>query len=404
MIEDQDYRELFSETRSFIARFIDCDVNVLNACVAFIAHTYVADQCNYAPRLFITSATKQCGKSVLIKVLKDLVHKGEYCIDPSPAVLYSLIELEHPTLLIDELDRLYERKDTSAITAILNSGFERGAKVPRVGWDKDGKRIIERYDVFGPVVIAGIDKGYLPDTLDDRVIELRLSKNIGPEKAEYDPILIAEETSALKARFQKFTDAIRDKIRSADPGIPAGIRDRYKNKWKTLFALADLMDNCDRVTDVTSAQEVGLCGHNVRQAALTLLRDQQDKEAEQTDYSVLVIHHIDEIFDVLQKDELTIATILDELNSLPEAPWATFEYNRLLTANGLRKLIKRHKVKPSKPIRYGSGVDEVAKGYSREHFRHVLKQYPRLRAAAPPERVTSVTQLLQSEASGQPLF
>jgi hypothetical protein len=76
--DDVDYRDLFSDAIDFINRFVDCDANVLNTCVPFIAHTYLTSECNYCPRLYITSATKQCGKSVLIKVLKDLVHKGEY--------------------------------------------------------------------------------------------------------------------------------------------------------------------------------------------------------------------------------------------------------------------------------------------------------------------------------------
>jgi Protein of unknown function (DUF3631) len=235
-------------------------------------------------------------------------------------VLYTLIELEHPTLLIDEIDRLYERKDTSAVTAILNSGFERGAKVPRVGFDKDGNRTIERYDVFGPVIIAGIDKGYLPDTLDDRLIEIRLQKNTGPEKPEYDPVLVAAETAELRRRFEKFAEEIRGKVRTAEPYIPPGIRDRYKNKWKTLFIVADGMDDCDRVTNVTGSEHVGLCGYKTRQAALNLLKEQQEKEAEQTDYSVMVVHHIDEIFELLNKKELPITTILDQLNNTPEAP------------------------------------------------------------------------------------
>ena len=394
-----DYRDLFSDARDFINRFVDCDANILNTCVPFIAYTYLTSECNYCPRLYISSATKQCGKSVLIKVLKDLVHKGEYCIDPSPAVLYTLIELEHPTLLIDEIDRLYERKDTSAITAILNSGFERGAKVPRVGFDKDGNRTIERYDVFGPVIIAGIDKGYLPDTLDDRLIEIRLQKNTGPEKPEYDPVLMAAETAELRTRFEKFAEEIREDVRTAEPYIPPGIRDRYKNKWKTLFIMADGMDDCNCVTNVTTANSVGLCGYKTRQAALNFLQDQQEKEAEQTDYSVLVIHHIDEIFDLTQKEELTISTILDQLHNMSEAPWSTFEYNKPLTALGLRKLLKRHKVKASKPVRFGNASADVAKGYSREHFEKVLRQYPRLRPDTPLEPVTAVTRLHMSNVA-----
>ncbi len=61
------------------------------------------------------------------------------------------------------------------------------------------------------------------------------------------------------------------------------------------------MDNCDRVTNVTLSGGVGICGYKARKAALAFLKDQQEKEAEQTDYSVLAIHHIDETFELLNK-------------------------------------------------------------------------------------------------------
>jgi hypothetical protein len=228
----------------------------------------------------------------------------------------------------------------------------------------------------------------------------------GLEKPEYDPLLMSAETAELRERFEQFALEIRDKVRLAEPYIPPGIRDRYKNKWKTLFIMADGMDDCNRVTNVTPSEGPGLCGYQTRQAALTFLKDQQEKEAEQTDYSVLVIHHIDEIFELLKKDELIISAILEQLNNMPEAPWATFEYNRPLTAMGLRKLIKRHKIKASKPVRYGSGITDVAKGYTREHFKSALKQYPRLKVDAPSESVTAVTGLqhVQRHDAAAPTF
>ena len=35
--DTDDYRELFSDARRFICRFVDCDANILNTCVPFVA-------------------------------------------------------------------------------------------------------------------------------------------------------------------------------------------------------------------------------------------------------------------------------------------------------------------------------------------------------------------------------
>jgi hypothetical protein len=58
-------------------------------------------------------------------------------------------------LLIDEVDRLFSKRDTSDITAIVNSGFQRGARVPSVM--QEPTRKVEYFEVFGQMLISGID-------------------------------------------------------------------------------------------------------------------------------------------------------------------------------------------------------------------------------------------------------
>src|SRR5215469_13636037 len=85
--------------------------------VLWIAHTHLIDAFNYTPRLAVLSAEKQSGKTRLLELTQLLARNPYSFVSPSPASLYTLIETETitPTILIDEVDRLYEKKDTSEI-------------------------------------------------------------------------------------------------------------------------------------------------------------------------------------------------------------------------------------------------------------------------------------------------
>src|SRR5215470_13555036 len=76
------------------------------------AHTYLLDAFYTTPRLAIVSPDKKCGKSRLLTITSLLVKKPQMLVNPSPAALFTLIDQEKPTLLLDEIDRTYEKKDT----------------------------------------------------------------------------------------------------------------------------------------------------------------------------------------------------------------------------------------------------------------------------------------------------
>src|SRR5713101_6259868 len=127
---------LFNDVYAYTGRFIAYPSEHSHiAHVLWIAHTYLIDAFKNTPRLSVVSAEKQSGKTRVLEITRVLANNALSMVNPSPASLFRLIEQEHPTLLIDEIDRLFESKDISAITSILDCGFERGPKVPRVGED-----------------------------------------------------------------------------------------------------------------------------------------------------------------------------------------------------------------------------------------------------------------------------
>src|SRR5258708_7843870 len=83
--------------------------------VAWIAHTGLLLAFYATPRLMILSPEKRSGKTRLLEITKLLVQNPIGMVSPSPASLYTLIEGSEvaPTLLIDEVGRLLERKDIS---------------------------------------------------------------------------------------------------------------------------------------------------------------------------------------------------------------------------------------------------------------------------------------------------
>jgi hypothetical protein len=88
-------------------------------------------------------------------------------VGPSAAALYTLTGTseELPALLIDEVGGALARKDNSDFLGVIESGFQEGKPVPKVAV-VDGKRIVERFRVYSPMVLSGIDTNIVPDTIE----------------------------------------------------------------------------------------------------------------------------------------------------------------------------------------------------------------------------------------------
>src|SRR5258708_2263705 len=95
------------------------------AASAWIAHTCLIEafeELGFAtPRLTILSPEKRSGKTRLLEIIKLIVQNPQSKLSPSSASLYTLIEQSkvRPTLLIDEIGRVLERKDISEFLAIV---------------------------------------------------------------------------------------------------------------------------------------------------------------------------------------------------------------------------------------------------------------------------------------------
>ena len=118
------------------------------------------------PRLAFLSPEPGSGKTRALEISQLLVPNGIENVNMSPAYLFRRIgaDVGLPTLLVDEVDALFNGKGQSAeeIRGLLNAGHRRGAMVGRCVIQ--GKTITpEESPAFCAVALAGL--GFLPDTL-----------------------------------------------------------------------------------------------------------------------------------------------------------------------------------------------------------------------------------------------
>jgi hypothetical protein len=144
--------------------------------------THAFDAADASPYLAVTSPEKRSGKSRLLEVLEIIVFNSWKVITPTEAVVFRKIDAHRPTLLLDETDAIFGKKNGEnyeGLRALLNAGNRRGTKVPRcVGTSQS----LQSFSVFCPKAIAGI--GELPDTIADRAIPIRLKRKARSERAE----------------------------------------------------------------------------------------------------------------------------------------------------------------------------------------------------------------------------
>jgi hypothetical protein len=115
------------------------------------------------------------GKSKALRTISLLAFNGLWYLNPSPAVLFRLIDALRPTLCLDEVESL-SGNDHKDINAILNAGYMQGMSVPRAERLEAGGFEPTSYAVYAPIAFGGI-RG-LNRTLADRTITITTVKSL----------------------------------------------------------------------------------------------------------------------------------------------------------------------------------------------------------------------------------
>jgi len=194
--------------------------------------------------------------------------------------------------------------------------------VIRNGGDHSGPR---RFSTWCPVAYAAIGK--LPDTWIDRSVVIHMRRKKASEqierftrKAKAAPVF--DELARKAARWAQ--DNI-DRLKGAEPELPATLDDRAQDSWEPLLAIADLAGTRWSLL--------------ARDAARVLSGAQVQDEVD--NLGVILLRDLRSLFEEERKLELSSAEIVGALVSLEDRPWA--EYGRArkpLSKNQLASLLR----------------------------------------------------------------
>jgi hypothetical protein len=359
-----DLAGLLEEVCAFLKRYVVFPLPAEQplAIALWVAHTWALDAFDYTPYLYVASPEKQCGKTRLLDCLELLTPKPWRAILPSEAVLFRTIEKDRPTLLLDEIDGVFnnskdERKE--ALRSLLNAGFEEKAKIPRcIG---QGQNLdVKNFAVFCPKVLAGIGK--LPDTVRDRCIPIQLVRRSRDERVEKFRKREAEnEATAIRSELEGWSKLVGNLLRDSRPVIPDALSDRQQDICEPLLAIAELAD--------------GEWPERARTVFVTLCIEGDEDES----IGVKLLSGIRDAFEAADADRLATKQLLEALvNQETDAPWASWWEHDLNNGNTrgpaqkLARLLKPYRVQ-ARGIRLSDNT--TLRGYIREDFEEAWKRY-----------------------------
>jgi Protein of unknown function (DUF3631) len=349
-----DGAELLFHVAAFLGRFIAYPSEHAHcAHTLWIAHTHMMDAWSTTPRIAFLSPEPGSGKTRALEISELLVPNAVETINMSPAYLFRRIaaEIGLPTLLIDEVDALFNGKSQAAeeIRGLLNAGHRRGAMVGRCV--VHGKTIsTEETPAFCAVALAGL--GWLPDTLMSRSIVIRMRRRAPNERVE--PFRRRDhgpEGEALQDRLAAWAATLVDGIAKARPALPSGIEDRAADCWEPLLAIAEAAGG--HWPDVA------------RNAAVALVAAAREANPS---LGIRLLEDSRTIFDGTQARELATERLLVQLHELPESPWGNIK-GRPLDDRGLAQRLRRYEIRPKvlKSVNL--------RGYRREDFEDAWSRY-----------------------------
>ena len=310
-------------------------------------HTYLLDCLGISPRLAITSPEKGCGKTTFLDVVSRLVSRPLPTANASSAAIFRVVELQRPTLLIDEADTFLHESDE--LRGILNSGHRQGGAVIRtVGEDFEPRS----FSTYSACAIALI--GRLPATLADRSVPIELRRRRADEPIatfRFDRTGHLDQFSRKAARWAADN---ADRIRSADPDMPAGVFNRVADNWRPLLAIADAAGGEWPARARRAVQCSGASANGNDQSA-----------------RVLLLTDLRAIYANRGVDRLSSADLVVALIAIEGRPWAEWKHGKPLTTNGLARLLAPFGIAPA-TIRTSTGTP---KGYQLSQFEDAFARY-----------------------------
>lgn len=341
-----DGADVLAETLGAVRLYIAMSEEQAIAIALWAVHTFLMDKVEISPVLAITSATKRSGKTNTLRLLKAITLRPVLASSLTPASIFRAVEKARPTLLIDEMDTFI--KGAEELRGILNSGHTRDAAfvIRAVGDDHEPRM----FSTWAAKAVALI--GNLPTTLQDRSIEIRLSRKRADELVLPLRSKALSHFEPLKRKIARFAVDIAEYVAEYEPTVPAELNDRAADNWEPLLAIADAAG--------------GVWPEKARRAALALSGVATDDEV-----GILLLHDLAALYEEMGAERLPSAEIVECLTAMEGRPWPEWRHGKPLSANGLARLLKPFEIRP-RQYREGS---EKLRGYELCDLKEAFSRY-----------------------------
>jgi Protein of unknown function (DUF3631) len=223
--------ELLDEIATTVRKHVVMSDYSRDICALWVVHSYLIKRFMISPKLSIRSAVKGFGKTTLLDVLSHLVFRALVTGSITKAALFRIIDMWHPTLLIDEVDSFVG--DDEELRGMLNNSHRYDGAVVRTVGDEHEPR---RFSIYAAVVLSGI--GGLVDTLADRSVTTDLQRRRPSEPITQLRIGRMEHLHTLRRRIARWVTDHEDRIAERDPEMPTGVHNREADNWHVLLAIA----------------------------------------------------------------------------------------------------------------------------------------------------------------------
>ena len=317
----------------------------------WVLGTHLYDIFDCFPYLCITSPTKRCGKSLLAELIGFVSARSKTTVNISEAALFRMIEMFHPTIIMDEAEILSDRKSERAkfLLSLLNAGHRQNANVIRcVG---PGHTPTE-FSVYCPKVLLAI--GNLPDTFRDRSVIVSMRRRRKDEEVARYRYREVSQKGRRRAAFADVWAAAHKKEVEAEYAKQdiEFLEDRESDNWASVFAIAAVAVP-DRFEEI-------------KQIALRLGKAKNALDADDSD-SIRLLSDIRNILSSDDSTKISTSHLISKLKAIDESPW-----DENFTAVTLARILKPFNV-TSKQLWMGG--EKNVRGYEHDDFKPVFDSY-----------------------------
>lgn len=152
-----DLADTLDDVVAYLNRYVWFDSEEkYNTVSLWTAATHIVEDLDVIGMLWLTSPTRECGKSLVLDILEHLVHEPLKAVSASMSSMFRSVEEDHCTVLLDEVDTsIFNSNTDDEKVAFLNSCYRRGQYVTRTAGIGNNLHPV-KFETFAAVALGGI--------------------------------------------------------------------------------------------------------------------------------------------------------------------------------------------------------------------------------------------------------